>query len=154
MKIPYRCFSDLCTSIMKSISIIFVDDHPLIRKAWAFIIENDSRFKLMATCESGEDAVEKTKQLCPDVVIMDIRLKGINGIEATRLIRNYCPGTKIIGLSFHSQAHQAQQIIESGAMGYLTKLSNPEEIFKAIIEVHKGKSFICQEMAGKLIIAA
>ena len=138
---------------MKPITIIFVDDHPLIRKAWAFILKNDPRFRLLATCESGEEAIEKSKQLCPDVVIMDIRLRGISGVEATRLIRENCPGTKIIGLSFHSQPHQAQEIIENGAMGYLTKLSNPEEIFKAILEVQQGRSYICKEMSGRLVIA-
>ena len=138
---------------MKPITIIFVDDHPLIRKAWAFILKHDPRFRLIATCESGEEAIEKSRQLCPDVVIMDIRLRGISGIEATRLIRENCPGTKIIGLSFHSQPHDAQEIIENGAMGYLTKLSNPEEIFKAILEVQQGRSYICQEMEGRLVIA-
>jgi two-component system invasion response regulator UvrY len=138
---------------MKPITIIFVDDHPLIRKAWAFILKHDPRFKLLAACESGEEAIEKSRQLCPDVVIMDIRLKGISGIEATKLINRNCPGTKIIGLSFHSQAEDAQEIIENGAMGYLTKLANPEEIFKAILDVHQGKTYICREMAGKLVIA-
>jgi DNA-binding NarL/FixJ family response regulator len=138
---------------MKPITIIFVDDHPLIRKAWTFILKHDPRFKLIAACESGEEAIEKSRQLCPDVVIMDIRLKGISGIEATRLISRNCPGTKIIGLSFHSHADHAQEIIENGAMGYLTKLANPEEIFKAILDVHQGKTYICKEMAGKLVIA-
>ncbi|HEX3080495.1 MAG TPA: response regulator transcription factor [Puia sp.] len=138
---------------MKPITIIFVDDHPLIRKAWAFILKHDPRFKLIASCESGEEAIEKCSQLCPDVVIMDIRLRGISGIEATKLIRKNCPGTKIIGLSFHSQPHDAQEIIENGAMGYLTKLSNPEEIFKAILEVQQGRSYVCQEMEGRLVIA-
>ena len=138
---------------MKPITILFVDDHPLIRKAWAFIFKNDPRFRLIASCESGEEAIEKSRQLRPDVVIMDIRLKGISGIDATRLILNNCPGTKIIGLSFHSQAHHAQEIIENGAMGYLTKLSHPDEIFKAIIEVHHGNYYICKDMAGQLVIS-
>jgi two-component system invasion response regulator UvrY len=139
---------------MKPISIIFVDDHPLIRKAWTFILKQDPRFRLVAACESGEEAIEKSREFRPDIVIMDIRLKGISGIEATKLIRNHSVGTKIIGLSFHTQPDQAQEIIQNGAMGYLTKLSNPDEIFKAITEVHQGKSYICKEMAGKLVIAA
>jgi DNA-binding NarL/FixJ family response regulator len=139
---------------MKPITIIFVDDHPLIRKAWAFIFKQDPRFRLIAECESGEEAIEKSKQLCPDIVIMDIRLSGISGIEATRLIRKNSPGTRIIGLSFHSQPHHAQEILEKGAMGYLTKLSNPDEIFKAIIEVHNGNGYICRDMADKLVMTA
>ncbi len=93
MKIYHGYVYDLCTSIMRPITIIFVDNHPLIRIAWAFSLKHDPRFKLIATCESGEDAIEKSKQLCPDVVIMDIRLRGISGIEATRLIRENCPAT-------------------------------------------------------------
>jgi len=135
---------------MKPITIIFVDDHPLIRKAWAFIFQNDPRFELVGECETGEEAVEKSKELCPDIVIMDIRLSGISGVEATSQIRKNCPGTNIIGLSFHNQARQAREIMDKGAMGYLTKLSNPEEIFKAIIEVNKGNSYISEDMAFKL----
>ena len=138
---------------MKPITIIFVDDHPLIRKAWAFILNNDSRFRLVAECESGEEAIEKSRRLCPDIVIMDIRMNGISGIEATQMILKNCPATKIIGLSFHSQPHHAQEIIKNGARGYLTKLSHPEEIFKAILEVHQGNSYVCEDMAGKLVIA-
>lgn len=137
---------------MDQIKIVFVDDHPLIRKAWAFIFKQDSRFKLVAECESGEEAVELSKRLCPDIVIMDIRLRGMSGIEATELIRQNCPTAKIIGLSFHIMPEYAKKIIQSGAMGYLTKDSSPVEIFKAIIEVHSGKSYISRDMADMLHI--
>jgi DNA-binding NarL/FixJ family response regulator len=139
---------------MNPITIIFVDDHPLIRKAWAFVLKQDPRFKLIAECESGEEAIEKSSELFPDIIIMDIRLKGISGIEATQLIHKNCPGSKIIGLSFHIRPEYAQEIIRSGAMGYLTKLSHPDEIFKAIIEVHNGNSYICQDMADKLMVSS
>ena len=135
---------------MNPITILFVDDHPLIRKAWLFLLKQDSRFKVIGECDSGEMAIELTHQLCPDIVIMDIRLQGMNGIEATRRIRKSCPKAKIIGLSFHSQPENVQEIIQNGAVGYLTKFSPPEEIFKAIIEVHGGNSYICEEMADKL----
>lgn len=149
MKIHIEPVCDLYT-LMNQISIIFVDDHPLIRKAWDFILKQDSRFKLIAVCENGEDAVERSKELCPDIVIMDIRMRGMNGIEATQLIRKNCPGTKIIGLSYHILPEYAQEMMENGAMGYLTKISSQEEIFKAIIEVQKGRTYICEEMANKL----
>jgi two-component system invasion response regulator UvrY len=135
---------------MNSITILFVDDHPLIRKAWLFLLKQDPRFKVIAECDSGEMAIELTHQLCPDIVIMDIRLQGMNGIEATRRIRKSCSKTKIIGLSFHSLPENVQEIIQNGAAGYLTKFSPPEEIFKAIIEVFRGNSYICEEMADKL----
>jgi DNA-binding NarL/FixJ family response regulator len=132
---------------MKQISILFVDDHPLIRKAWDFLLRNDKRFKVLGVCESGEEAIVLSKQLCPDIVIMDIRLRGISGIEATQLIKQNCPDVKIIGLSFHIESDYAEKIMQSGAWGYLSKNSSPDEIFKAITEVHFGRTFICQEIA-------
>jgi DNA-binding NarL/FixJ family response regulator len=137
---------------MKPITVIFVDDHPLIRKAWAFILKNDKRFKLVAECESGEEAIERSGELCPDIVIMDIRMRGISGIEATQLIHKNCPQTKIIGLSFHILPEYAREMMQRGAMGYLTKHSEPDEIFKAIIEVHKGNYYICRDMSHILSI--
>ena len=147
----FRSAQSLQPLIMSQITILFVDDHPLIRKAWAFLLSQDSRFKLIAECESGEMAVELAKQLYPDIIIMDIRLRGMSGIEATQLIKESCPKTKIIGLSFHHLPEFPKKIMHSGAMGYLSKTSPPEEIFKAIIEVQKGGSYVCEAMAGKII---
>jgi DNA-binding NarL/FixJ family response regulator len=135
---------------MSQINILFVDDHPLIRKAWKFILEQDNRFHLMAECESGEEAIELVKELCPDIVIMDIRMRGINGIEATQLIMKNCPGTKIIGLSYHTLPEYAHEMIKSGAKGYLSKISSQQEIYKAILEVHKGRTYICEQIANTL----
>lgn len=135
---------------MDPITILFVDDHPLIRKAWSFLLKQDSRFKIIGECGSGEMAIELVHQLCPDIVIMDIRMQGMSGIEATRRIRKTCPKAKIIGLSFHSLPENVEEIMQNGAAGYLTKFSPPEEIFKAITEVHKGNSYICEEMADRL----
>ena len=131
---------------MNQITILFVDDHPLIRKAWEFVLNQDSRFKLVGACDCGETAIELSKELCPDIVIMDIRMRGIGGIEATQSILKNCPKVKIIGLSFHVLPEYVEKIIKSGAMGYLTKISPPDEIFKAIIEVYNGRSYISQEV--------
>jgi DNA-binding NarL/FixJ family response regulator len=133
---------------MKPIRILFVDDHPLIRKAWDFLLRNDQRFKVIGVCESGEEAIVLTKQLHPDIIIMDIRLRGISGIEATQLIKQNCPDVKIIGLSFHIESDYAEKIMHNGAWGYLSKNTSPEEIFKAITEVYSGKTYICQEIAA------
>src|SRR5580704_13779140 len=119
---------------MKPITILIADDHPLIRKAWGFIINQDSRFKVVAESGSGEAAVELTSQLRPDVVILEIGPNGISGIEATQLIRKYSPGSKIIGLSFHVSAFYIQKMMQCGAMGYLTINTPMEEITKAIID--------------------
>jgi DNA-binding NarL/FixJ family response regulator len=131
---------------MRKITVLIVDDHPLIRKAWGFTINQDSRFKVVGEIESGEAAVEVVKQLCPDIVIMDICLTGISGIEATQLIRMNCPNSKIIGLSFHINLDFVHEMMQRGAMGYLTKNASIDEIFKAILEVSSGRTYICQEV--------
>jgi DNA-binding NarL/FixJ family response regulator len=134
---------------MDQITILLVDDHPLIRKAWAFLLIQNPRFRLIADCDSGELAVKLSRQLCPDIIIMDIRMKGISGIEATELIGKSCPDSKIIGLSFHHLPDYARQIIALGARGYLSKSSPPDEIYKAILEVYEGRIYICKELADK-----
>jgi DNA-binding NarL/FixJ family response regulator len=135
---------------MKEITIILVEDHPLIRKAWKFLLNQDPRFKVIAECETGEDAVELTGILFPDVIIMDISLHGMNGLETTEKIIGLFPDTKIIGLSFHVLPEYAWKMIQRGAVGYLTKASPPSEIFKAILDVQQGNFYICQEMSDRL----
>jgi DNA-binding NarL/FixJ family response regulator len=143
--------SPLHFQTMNQITVLFVDDHPLIRKAWEFLLNQDSRFKVIGGCESGEIAVELSGKLCPDIIIMDIQLRGMSGIEAAKVIAKTCPQSKIIGLSYHALPEYAQKMIQFGAKGYLTKTSSPEEIFKALIEVHNGGTYICEEISDKLV---
>jgi DNA-binding NarL/FixJ family response regulator len=136
---------------MKSITILIADDHTLIRETWSFILRTDPRFNVIAACGSGEEAVELAKQLRPDIVIMDINLPGINGIEATALIRKYAPGAKIVAVSLHTQPAYAQKMMQNGASGYVTKCSGREEMVKAIEEIFLGKKYVCNNI--KEIIA-
>src|SRR5271170_4879400 len=106
---------------MKQTTIIIADDHPLIRKAWGFLINQDPRFKVIAETESGEAAVELTRQLRPDIVILEIDRTEISGLLAIQLMRKYSPGSKIIGLSFHVFADYVHKVIQMGASGFLTK---------------------------------
>jgi DNA-binding NarL/FixJ family response regulator len=131
---------------MEKISILVTDDHKLIREAWVSIINSDPRFLVVAECGSGEEAIELAKQLHPDVVIMDINLSGITGIETIPFIRRFSPGTKILGISMHTQPVYARKMIKKGAMGYVTKNSSREEMFKAIVEVNNGGKYICDEI--------
>lgn len=135
---------------MEKITILIADDHTLVRETWSFILNTDERFKVVAECGSGEEAVEQAKQIRPDVVIMDINLPGMNGIEATQLIRKYSPATKILGVSLHTQPTYARKMIQKGAMGYVTKNSSREEMFKAITEVQQGRRYICEEIKNIL----
>lgn len=135
---------------MEKITILIADDHTLVRETWSFILNTDERFKVIAESGSGEDAVEQAKQLKPDIVIMDINLPGINGIEATQQIRKFSPASKILGVSLHTQPTYARKMIQKGAMGYVTKNSSREEMFKAIVEIQAGRRYICDEIKNIL----
>src|SRR5437762_10634291 len=135
---------------MEKITILIADDHTLVRETWSFILNSDPRFYVVAECGSGEEAVEMAKNLRPAIVIMDINLPGINGIEATQLIRKYSPGSKILGVSLHTQPTYARKMMQKGAMGYVTKNSSREEMFTAIIEVHNGRKYVCNEIKNIL----
>src|SRR3954464_6123642 len=135
---------------MEKITILIADDHTLVRETWSFILNTDDRFNVVAESGSGEDAVELAKQLRPAIVIMDINLPGINGIEATQQIRKFSPGSKILGVSLHTQPTYARKMMQKGAMGYVTKNSSREEMFKAIMEVSNGKKYVCEEIKNIL----
>jgi len=134
----------------EKITILIADDHTLVRETWSFILNSDPRFYVVAECGSGEDAVEMAKKLRPAVVIMDINLPGMNGIEATQMIRKFSPSSKILGVSLHTQPTYARKMMQKGAVGYVTKNSSREEMFKAIIEVYDGKKYICEEIKNIL----
>lgn len=135
---------------MDKITILIADDHTLVRETWSFILNTDPRFNVIAESGSGEDAVEMAKKLRPNIVIMDINLPGINGIEATQQIRKFSPGSRILGVSLHTQPTYARKMMQKGAMGYVTKNSSREEMFKAILEIQSGKKYICDEIKNIL----
>jgi two-component system invasion response regulator UvrY len=137
-------------NMMEKITLLITDDHTLVRESWVMLLNSDPRFKVIAQCNSGEDAVEQAKKLRPDIVIMDINLPGINGIEATGQVRKYSPGSKILGVSLHTQPAYARKMIQTGAMGYVTKNSSSQEMLKAIIEIHNGRKYICDEIKNIL----
>lgn len=131
---------------MKKITILITDDHSLIRETWSLVLSTQPAFEVIAGCRSGEEAVEIAKKLRPDVVLMDINLPGITGIEATQQIRKFSPGSKVLCISQHTQLAYFKKIMRCGAMGYVTKNSSQQEMFEAIKTVYSGKKFICDEI--------
>lgn len=135
---------------MDKITIIIADDHKLIRETWSFILNNDERFEVIAECSNGEEAVEMAKKLRPKILLMDINMTPLNGIEATQLVRKYSPATKIIGVSMHTQPAYVKKMLKIGASGYVTKNSPKDEMITAILEVMKGNRYICEEVKNIL----
>lgn len=131
---------------MNRTTILLADDHTLIRETWSFMLNAHPRFAVVGECGSGEDAIELARTLRPDIVILDINLPGISGIDATRQIRKCSPASKILGVSLHTHPTYARQMVQQGASGYVTKSSPREEMFRAIAEVLAGKKYICSEI--------
>ena len=135
---------------MEQISIILVDDHKLIRDSWSFILNSDSRFKVIGETSSGEEAIEIVKTLKPDIVLMDVNMAPVNGFDATKQITTFSPGSKVIAVSMHTMPAYAKRMMQLGAMGYVTKNSSKDEMIKAIVEVSNGRKYVCDEVKNIL----
>ena len=135
---------------MEKISVLIADDHKLIRDTWSFILNSDPRFQVIAECGDSEQAVEAAKLKRPNIVLMDINMMPISGFEATEKIRKVSPASKIIGVSMHSQPAYAKKMLQIGARGYVTKNSSKEEMMKAILEVHQGNKYVCEEIKNNI----
>ncbi|HEY4061956.1 MAG TPA: response regulator transcription factor [Puia sp.] len=135
---------------MKKISIMIVDDHTLIRETWSFLLGKNENFDVVAECGDGERAIELARDRRPDVVLLDINMAPMSGFDVLKMIRKYSPGSKIIGVSMHSQPAYAKKMLRLGAKGYVTKNSPRQEMLEAISEVSNNHVYICQEVKNIL----
>jgi len=127
------------------------DDHNLVAEMWSELINSDERFSVIGICnDTSEACLEQVKNKRPDVVIMDINIQPMSGIEATKLVKKLSPGSKVIGVSMHNQPSFAKRMLKNGALGYVTKSSNKNEMFEAITSVTANKVFICKEIQENL----
>lgn len=129
---------------MKKISIFIVEDHTLVREACALLLDADPRFEVVAKSGSAEETLPLVGALRPDVLLMDINLPGMNGIEAIPMIRLISPSTKILGVSMHTQVSLVRKMLREGASGYVAKGSSGDEIRQAIVDIHSGRKYICE----------
>ena len=130
----------------KTIRIVLADDHKIIREAWKILLENNPRFSVVADCENGELAILHTRELLPDILLVDLNMTPGNGFDVTRHVSENHPSVKVIGLSVSNQHKYAIRMLKLGARGFLTKTSPLEEINFGILEVYAGKIFICEEV--------
>jgi DNA-binding NarL/FixJ family response regulator len=134
-----------------STRILIADDHRIMREGLRALLGKQDTFLVVGEAEDGRKAVELATRLRPDVVIMDLTMPGLNGIEATRQIVATNPRVKIIALSIHSDHRFVRQMFEAGATGYLLKDGAFEELARAIHTVTGGKAFVSPGIAGVLI---
>ena len=136
---------------LNKIKIILVDDHRLILESWKLLLENDPRFTIIAECENGEDAIRVSRELIPDIILMDINMAPINGFETTKKILSENPFLKIIGISVNNQPSYATKMFEIGGKGFVTKGSSFDELTSAILKVHSGGKYICDEIKKQMV---
>ncbi|MEI6520814.1 MAG: response regulator transcription factor [bacterium] len=133
------------------VKIIIVDDHKIVRQGLKSLIENNPEYKIVGETGNGKDAVELIIEFEPDVVIMDISLPEMTGIDATRRIMDVSPSTKVIALSMHDDRQIIQDMLLAGAVGYLLKESAYEELMKAVTVVLNGQVYLSQTISDLLV---
>ncbi|MEO5887939.1 MAG: response regulator transcription factor [Anaerolineales bacterium] len=130
------------------ITVILVDDHAVLRDGLRYLLERETDIQIIATAANGREAVEQATQNCPDVVLMDISMPVMNGIEATQQICEVCKNTKVAILSMHHTSEHIQRALKAGAQGYLLKDSAGAEVIEAIHALYEGKSYFSQKIGG------
>ncbi len=133
------------------IKIFLADDHTIVRQGLAKLLEAEPNIKVVGEAQDGREAVNKVQKLNPDIVIMDIAMPLLNGIEATRQIKKILPQTKIIILSMHSHDRYISELINLGASGYLLKDSTGGEIVKAVSAAMKGDVYLSPSISRRVV---
>jgi len=136
---------------MEAIKILIADDHPVVREGLFAMLSRERDFEVVGEARDGVEAVNKTKELNPDVVLMDLRMPEIDGVEAIRQIKSMKPEIKFIILTTYSDDEYIFRGIEAGARAYLLKDAPREDLFKAIRAVHRGESLIQPVVASKVL---
>jgi DNA-binding NarL/FixJ family response regulator len=134
-----------------SITVFLADDHAVLREGLKLLLESQEDIKVIGDAANGRDAVKQTKKLRPDVIIMDISMPELNGIDATCQILEACPSTRIIILSMHAASEHILRALKAGARGYLLKESAGKEIIQAVQTVYGGSRYLSRKISDNLI---
>jgi len=136
----------------EKITLLLVEDHRLVRESFANLLKLKPEFEVVGEAASGEEALEKVDRLKPEIILMDIKLPGISGIEATKIIKEKYPEIEVIILSMYDEDEYVLEAVKAGASGYVLKsISDTEELFQAIKVVHSGGYLIQPQLAKKIL---
>lgn len=136
-----------------STKILLVDDHVLVRQGVKLILQTETGFEVVGEATDEKEALEKTPALQPDIVVMDLDLAGVSGLNVSRQILSIRPETKIVVLTAESSPEIVQQALQAGISGYVIKGSDNEELIRAIRTVSSGRCYLCPEITTALIRA-
>jgi len=134
-----------------AIKVFLADDHEIVRHGIRLLLEEETDMKVIGEAGNGREAIDKTRDFCPDVVVMDIEMPGLNGIEAIEKIHENCDSCEVIILSMHSSSEYIMRALKSGAKGYILKESAGKELVLAIRSVTSNRRYLSRKITEKLI---
>jgi two-component system, NarL family, response regulator NreC len=133
------------------IKLILADDHAVVRSGLRMLLEAQPDMEILAEAESGEQAVHLVRELRPDIILMDIQMPDVNGIEATRRIQELAPATAVLALTMHEDDQYFFEMLHAGASGYVPKRAAPEDLLTAIRTVSRGEVFLYPTLQTRLV---
>jgi DNA-binding NarL/FixJ family response regulator len=140
------------------VRIVLVDDHKVMREGLRMVLERENNLQVVGEADDGVAALAMTRELRPDVVVMDISMPGVNGLKATEMLKTQTPDTKVLILTRHTESSYVQQLLGSGASGYLLKQSASKELVRAIRRVSAGHSYldpaVTEQVVGSIAAGA
>ncbi len=135
----------------KKIKVLIVDDHRIVREGLSAILETKEEIQIVGEAGDGGEAVEKARSLMPDVIVMDVSMPGMSGVEATRIIKREFPHIGVIALTMYEDQQYIFDLVRAGATGYLLKDSDSSDILAAIRAISRGESLIHPSVASKIL---
>jgi len=135
------------------IRVMLVDDHAVVRTGFRLLLQSVAEVSVVAEAESGEAATQRYAEITPDVVVMDLAMPGMGGLEALKRIRARHPQARVLALSAHDDPMHARRALQEGALGFLSKRSAPEALIEAVTTVAAGRRYLDVNLAQKLALA-
>jgi two-component system response regulator NreC len=137
--------------VTKKIRVLLADDHTILRKGVRMLIEAQADMEVVGEAKTGREAIDESRRLKPDIVVMDVSMPDLNGIEGTRQICNELMHTKVLALSMHKDSVYVREILRAGARGYLVKDSDDDDLLRAIRSVQRGEAFLSPAISDAVL---
>jgi len=137
--------------VLRVIKVVLADDHEIFRDGFRVMLKKHPGINLVGEASNGQELIETVRRLQPDLVVTDIKMPVLDGIEATKQLINEHPGMGIIAFSMFDEETLIMDMLEAGARGYLLKNANKKEVFDAIESVHRGNNYYCNQTSAKLM---
>jgi two-component system response regulator NreC len=136
---------------MKKIKVLIVDDHTLVRQGIRALLGLTADIDIVGEAADGREAIEKVQALNPDIVLMDLAMRSMGGLEATRIIRREYPSSRVIAVTQYDDSEYVISVVEAGARGFVNKMASPLELTSAIQAVYRGESYLSSSAAAALV---